>query len=126
MILSGKIYSAEELYELGLVDVLVEDGEGVEAVRDYVAKRARCSNGYMALQKARHRFNPVTYQEMMDITNIWVDAALQLSDKDLKVMDRFSRSQKKLFEKGDSAQRSIESQPDSAKSRINPGMSLAL
>lgn len=126
MILSGKIYSAEELHELGMVDVLVEDGEGVEAVRDYVAKRARCSNGYMALQKARHRFNPVTYQEMMDITQIWVDAALQLSDKDLKVMDRFSRSQKKLFEKGESVQRSIESLPDSANMRINSGMSLAL
>ena len=99
MIFSGKIYPAEELYELGLVDVLVEDGEGVEAVRDYIAKRARCSNGYMALQKARHRFNPVTYQEMMDITNIWVDAALQLGEKDLKVMDRFVRSQQKLFGK---------------------------
>lgn len=99
MILSGKIYSAEELHEMGLVDVIAEDGEGVEAVRNYVAKQSRCSNGYMALQKARHRFNPVTYQEMMDITNIWVDAALQLTDRDLKVMDRFLRSQQKIFGK---------------------------
>lgn len=104
MILSGKVYSAEELYELGLVDVLAEDGEGVEAVRDYVAKRARCSNGYMALQKARHRFNPVTYQEMMDIANIWVDAALQLGERDIKVMDRFARSQQKNFGKSAVAQ----------------------
>ena len=101
MILSGKIYTAEELYELGLVDVLAEDGDGEETVREYIAKRARCSNGYMALQKARHRFNPVTYQEMLDITNIWVDAALHLTDKDLKVMDRISRSQQRLF--GESA-----------------------
>jgi DSF synthase len=99
MILSGRIYSAEELHELGLVDVLAENGEGIEAVRNYVAKQARCSNGYMALQKARHRFNPVTYQEMMDITNIWVEAALQLKEKDLKVMDRFLRSQQKTFGK---------------------------
>lgn len=108
MILSGKIYSAEELYGLGLVDVLVEDGEGVEAVRDYVAKRARCSNGYMALQKARHRFNPVTYQEMLDITNIWVEAALQLNEKDLKVMDRFIRSQQRLLGKSPKASTAIE------------------
>ena len=108
MILSGKIYSAEELHELGLVDVLVENGEGIEAVRNYVAKQARCSNGYMALQKARHRFNPVTYQEMMDITSIWVEAALQLTDKDLKVMDRFLRSQQRLFGKCEAGQRSGE------------------
>jgi len=126
MIFSGKIYSAEELHELGLVDVLVEDGEGVEAVRDYVAKRARCSNGYMALQKARHRFNPVTYQEMMDITNVWVEAALQLNERDLKVMDRFLRSQKKLFGKDEPVQRSVEAQPNSAMPYRNTGMALAL
>jgi DSF synthase len=104
MILSGKIYSAEELHELGLVDVLAEDGAGIEEVRNYVAKQARCSNGYMALQKARHRFNPVTYQEMMDITNIWVEAALQLTERDLKVMDRFLRSQQKIYGKSTTEQ----------------------
>jgi DSF synthase len=104
MILSGKIYSAEELHELGMVDVLAEDGQGIAAVRSYVAKQARCSNGYMALQKARHRFNPVTYQEMLDITNIWVEAALQLTDRDLKVMDRFLRSQQKNYGKSNAGQ----------------------
>jgi DSF synthase len=98
MILSGKLYSAEELYEMGLIDVLVEDGEGEEAVYDYVAKQARRSNGYIGVQKARQRFNPVTYQELMDITSIWVDTALQLCEKDISVMDRFVRSQQKLLQ----------------------------
>jgi DSF synthase len=97
MILSGKIYSAEELLEMGLVDVLVEDGLGEVAVYDYIDKQSRRSNAFMALKKARQRFNPMTYKEMLDITNIWVDAALRLNDKDLKVMDRFARSQQKLF-----------------------------
>lgn len=97
MILSGKLYCAKELHELGVVDVLVGKGQGEDAVYDYVARQSRRSNGYIALQKARQRFNPVTYQELMDITGIWVDAALQLSEKDLKVMDRFVRSQQKLF-----------------------------
>ena len=98
MILDGKIYSAEELHELGLVDVLIEDGEGEDAVYDYVRKQYRRSNGYLALQRARQRFNPVTYQELMDITTIWVDAALQLRERDLKVMERFIHSQKKYVE----------------------------
>jgi DSF synthase len=108
MILSGKLYSAEELHVLGLVDVLVEDGEGEEAVYDYVAKQARRSNGYIAVQKARQRFNPVTYQELMDITSIWVDTALQLGEKDLKVMDRFVRSQQKLFDRSEQKKRTAE------------------
>jgi DSF synthase len=97
MILSGKLYSAEELHEMGLVDVLAENGLGEESVYEYVEKQARRSNGYMALKKARQRFNPITYQEMMDITHVWVEAALRLNEKDLKVMDRFVRSQQKLF-----------------------------
>jgi DSF synthase len=97
MILSGKMYGAEELYEVGLVDVLAEDGKGVDAVNEYIRKQERRSNGFLAVQKARHRFNPITRQELMDITTVWVDAALKLNEKDLKVMDRFVRSQEKLF-----------------------------
>ena len=97
MILGGKIYCAEELHEAGLIDILAEDGKGVETVNDYIRKQERRSNGFLAVQKARHRFNPLTYQELIDITNVWVDAALKLNEKDLKVMDRFVRSQEKLF-----------------------------
>ncbi|MES1982559.1 MAG: crotonase/enoyl-CoA hydratase family protein [Pseudomonadota bacterium] len=101
MILSGTIYGAEELHAMGVVDVLVEEGEGESAVYDYIRRQARYANGYRAVQRARQRFNPVTYQELMDITTIWVDAALQLREKDLKVMDRFVRSQQRLFGAGD-------------------------
>jgi len=97
MMLSGKIYSAQELYEIGLVDVLAEEGEGVQAVNDFVKKQERRANGFQAIQRVRQRFNPVTYQELIDITTIWVESALNLTEKDLKVMDRLVRSQEKLF-----------------------------
>jgi DSF synthase len=99
MILSGNIYSAEELFELGLVDVLAEDGEGGAAVEQFIRKQSRSSNGFMAVQRARQRFNPVTNQELMDITILWADAAMQLSEKDLKVMERLVRSQQKHYGK---------------------------
>lgn len=126
MIMSGKLYSAEELHKLGLVDVLVEDGAGEAAVYDYVKKQDRHSNGYIAVQKARRRFNPVTYHELMDITNIWVDTALRLNERDIKVMDRFVRSQQKLFEKDEPVQRSIEAQSDYIMTWRKPEMALAL
>ena len=97
MILSGKMFSAEELYEAGLVDVVADKGKGVEAVNDYIKKQERRSNGFLAVQKARHRYNPLSYQELIDITTVWVDAALKLNERDLKVMDRFVRSQEKMF-----------------------------
>ena len=93
---------------MGLVDIVAEDGEGEQAVYDYVKKQEHRSNGFLAVQKARHRFNPVTYQELIDITTVWVDSALKLSERDLKVMDRFVRSQEKLFlQPGETRNRNI-------------------
>src|SRR3546814_11530106 len=38
MILGGKVYSAEEMYDMGLVHVIAETGEGEQAVRDYISE----------------------------------------------------------------------------------------
>ncbi|WP_099098493.1 crotonase/enoyl-CoA hydratase family protein [Ghiorsea bivora] len=93
MILSGKLYSAEEMYHLGIVDVLVEDGQGVQAVYDYIKKENRVSNGIRSFRQATHCCNPVTYDELKKITTIWVDAALKLTPKDLRMMERLVKRQ---------------------------------
>lgn len=88
IILSGKLYSAEELYEMGVIDVLAEPGEGEQAVYDFVRREARARNGTLALRAAREVSQPVSYDELMRITEIWVDAALRLGSKDLRMMER--------------------------------------
>ncbi|KAB2308742.1 crotonase/enoyl-CoA hydratase family protein [Betaproteobacteria bacterium SCN2] len=88
MILSGRLYSAEELYEMGVVDVLAEPGEGEQAVYEFVRREARARNGTLALRAAREISQPVSYDELMRITEIWVDAAFQLGPKDLRMMER--------------------------------------
>jgi len=88
MILSGQLYSAEELYEMGVVDVLAEDGEGEMAVYDYVNKRDRAANAYSNLNRAINRVSRVTYEELRDIALIWVDAALNLGSRDLRMIAR--------------------------------------
>lgn len=88
MILGGCLYTAEKLHEMGIVDVLAEDGEGEQAVLDYIHKEERARNGYRAFRQARQYCNPVTYAELENITHAWVDAALRLDDKNLRMMER--------------------------------------
>ena len=88
MILSGRLYSAEELYEIGVVDVLAEEYQGELAVYDYIKKTQRSANGHLALRKAADITNPVTYKELLAITKVWVDAALRLKTRDLRMMER--------------------------------------
>lgn len=95
MILSGRVYSAERLRDMGIVDVVAEDGAGEAAVYDYVRTNQRRRNGLQAVLNCRRHFNPISYEELSAIAKIWVDAALGLEDKDLKLMSRLGRSQQK-------------------------------
>ncbi len=88
MILSGRLFLAEELHALGVVDVLAEPGEGEQAVHDYVRREARSRNGALALRSVRDEIQPIAYSELMRVTEIWVDAALRLESKDLRMMER--------------------------------------
>lgn len=88
MILGGCLYTADELHELGVVDVLVEDGQGEQAVLDCIRKEEKAKNGYKAFRHARQFCNPVSYEELEKITTIWVGAALNLNDKNLRMMER--------------------------------------
>ena len=95
IILGGKLYQAEEFFEMGLIDVLVDKGEGQQAVYDYIRKENRSRNGITALRAAARRVEQVTYEELIDIVKIWVDAALKLERKDLRMMERLVARQVK-------------------------------
>ena len=98
LILSGKIYSAEELYDMGVVDVLAEPGEGEQAVYDYLRRRNRSAKGYRAMQQVRDIYQPISYQELYKIVQVWVDTALSLDEKDLRVMERLVKAQTRRHE----------------------------
>jgi len=93
MIMSGRLYTAEELYDMGVVDVLAEDGQGEAAVLEYVERHARKHNAHRAIYQARRRVNPVTREELFDVVDIWVDAALNLGEADLRKMLRLAAAQ---------------------------------
>jgi DSF synthase len=93
IILSGKMYSAEELYDLGVVDELAEPGEGELAVDALLARRRRRPLSFAAMRQVRQQHQPVTYDELLSIAELWVDTALQLSDKDLRTMARLHKAQ---------------------------------
>lgn len=93
MITTGKIYSGPELLKMGIIDILAESGQGYEAVDCFIRKHRRASTGLQSVLKVRQLYNPVTYEELMDIAKVWVDTALQLKKKDLKTMARFVLAQ---------------------------------
>ncbi len=93
MVRSGKVYTGEELYQMGVVDVLAEDGQGEYALNNWIKKNHRSLNSFQAINRAKQRVNPLTLEELYEITEIWVDAALRLDERNLKVMERLIKAQ---------------------------------
>lgn len=88
LISSGEITKSEYLHELNVVDILAEKGQGIEATNKYMKKKLKLHNGNLAIRDARHRFQPIDYNELIDITKIWVESALRLTQKDLRMMKK--------------------------------------
>jgi len=93
IILSGRTYSAEELYEMGVIDILAETGNGDNDVKRYLKHHMRTSNAIEAVKKAGKIANPITEQNLIDIVDIWVEAAMKLNEKDLAKMEKLIHAQ---------------------------------
>ncbi len=98
LITSGKIYSAEEMATLGVIDRVADDGNGEAEVAALIRRRDRSRNGHSALAAARRRVHRIEFSELLDIVEIWVDSALRLNPRDLKLMQRLVSRQNGLNE----------------------------
>jgi DSF synthase len=93
LILSGEVFGAEAMHNMGIVDVLAEDGAGEATVRDYILRNQPRRHAHAAIYRARRRVSPVTLEELRDVTDIWVDAAMALTERDLRRMQHLVSAQ---------------------------------
>jgi DSF synthase len=93
LICGGNLYTARQLYDMGVVDVLAPDGAGEAAVYSFIKKHSKSANGRRAIEMVRREIEPVTHAELMRVVEIWADAALRLTERDLRMMDRIVRAQ---------------------------------
>ena len=93
MILSGQIYTADQLHRRGLIDLVVEEGEGEYALEKMVRSVAPRLRGTLAALQARRLAAPITYESLQTVVDLWAVTALTLKDRDLRLMERLARAQ---------------------------------
>lgn len=96
IIMSGQVYTAKQMYDAGVVDELAEDGSGLDVTRAIIKARQRKRNSYRAISAAKRQFQPVSHSEMQAVVGVWVDAAMRLENRDLRMMARLVRAQDRL------------------------------
>jgi DSF synthase len=93
MLSTGETYSAEELHEMGVLQLLCDEGHGIECVEDFMKNHQKKAKVHQALQNVKSRIHPIKYEELERVVELWADTALGLEDKDLKFIDRIVKSQ---------------------------------
>lgn len=95
MMLDARVYSAEELLAMGVVDRVVPRGEGLQAARDLIKRHQRIGNALRSMNTVRQACRPVSLEELLSVTTEWVDAAMRLNEQALRTMERLIRAQQR-------------------------------
>jgi len=93
MILSGTLYTADQLYRRGLVDMVVNDGEGEAALDQAIRTVDPRLRGTLAALQAQRFAAPIPYDSLLSIVDQWAETAMGLTNRDLRLMERLARAQ---------------------------------
>ncbi len=64
MMLSGRIYTAEEMKDVGLVHILAEPGQGIAEAREYIQRSKRRHIGNRSVYQVGREVNPLSLAEL--------------------------------------------------------------
>jgi len=88
---SGNIYDAEKLAQKGLINGTFKGDSGFKTLTDYIAKNS--FNFNFNHYKCLKRVFPLQKKELFDITNIWVEACMNMDKESLRRMELIIKAQ---------------------------------
>lgn len=99
IIVSNETFTAQQMYDMGIVHQLAEPGDGLNVTRDFIKKSDRRHAGLVGSRRAIKQVWKLELAELNRITEMWADTALQLREQDLKVMSRLVAAQARVAER---------------------------
>ncbi|PPD45823.1 MAG: enoyl-CoA hydratase [Methylocystis sp.] len=98
IIMSGRTYTGREMHEMEVIDQVAPSGgaraAAVAWMRDDGDRRWRRRR---AIAEARRRSHPITHDELIRITELWVECSARIEERDLRHMERLVRAQRRLI-----------------------------
>lgn len=106
VMISGKIFAAEQLYQEGLVDVLAENGEGVAHLLRWIDGGSDRFADLRAIAEKRRTALPISYEELIAVNDQWGHCCYSVDPADVRHMERLVLAQRRKtgLQRGDRAQ----------------------
>lgn len=83
---TGRTFTAEELYSAGIVDHLVEPGNGTIWIKNFLKKRDSAYSAHKIMIDARKKINSISNEEVEEILNSWIQCVLGLTPRKLNLL----------------------------------------
>jgi DSF synthase len=94
MLGDARIYKAQSLKEMGVIDEVCPRGQGEVAVEKFIASHARQRPARLMLQRSRQRIAPLCRGEMHRVVDEWTETAMGLNSQNIRVMETLARMQR--------------------------------
>ena len=97
LIASGKVYTGQQMFEAGVIDIVAPAGGAHETARTWMRQGGKAAfERRLAMATARRRFFPVAADELQAITDLWVECSCNVTPHDIRHMERLASAQKRL------------------------------
>ena len=90
---SGRTFTAEELKAKGIVDAVVDSGEGERAVTDFVKKRHGAFRSHREMAAIRKRASTLAREDFHSGIESWVDIVMSLDKRRLALLSMAAQKQ---------------------------------
>lgn len=88
---SGDVYDAKQLQQKGLINMTFDERTGFNALLNYISKNS--INFIYNHYKCLKRIFPLQKRELFDITNMWVEACMNMEKESLRRMELIIKAQ---------------------------------
>jgi len=65
-------------------------------VYEHIVRHAGRRNAHQAVVQVRRKLCPLRYDELMDVKEIWVDTAMRLGPREIRLMERILNAQARV------------------------------
>lgn len=112
IISAGRVYSARELFDLDIIDVVAPQGAALQTAYEWMRDPdgSKFQRRRALVRHRKHCF-PIRKQELLRVVELWTDCSLAISKHDLRYMERLVSAQSRLsgdgppIDKGDAAKK---------------------
>ncbi len=93
LIRSGKIYQTRYLQSLGLIEKVTEKEKSIHTLHQFIKKGIEQFNFEYHHIQCKKMINPLSKKELLAITNLWVEACMNIKAFDLRKMEILAKAQ---------------------------------